>query len=88
MSSQISAQVSDETRAQIAAFVRRRGITRARLVEDALQHHLLALRELPEDIVIPGRLVVTEASLNDIADALEADTAPSAALRQLMSGDA
>jgi hypothetical protein len=87
VTSQISAYVSDETRAQIAAFVRCRGITKARLIEDALQHHLLALRELPEDIVIPGRLVVTEASLADIAEALEDDAPPTAALQDLMAGD-
>jgi len=87
MSSQISAHVSDETRAQIAAFVRRSGITKARLIEDALQHHLLALRELPEDIVVPGRLVVTEGCLENIVEALEGDTPPTPALRELMAGN-
>jgi predicted RecB family nuclease len=88
MGTQISAHIADETRRQMEAFVQRHGVTKARLIEDALQHHLLALREIPQDLVIPGRLVVTEASLADIADALAADTPPTPALRELMAEDA
>jgi predicted transcriptional regulator len=37
MSTQISAHISDETRSQIDSFVRQRGMTKARLIEDALR---------------------------------------------------
>ena len=87
MSTQISAHISDETRNQIELFVRRRGITKARLIEDALQHHLAALREIPDDIVVPTRLVLTRASFEDVVAAIESKAPPSEALRELIRGD-
>jgi hypothetical protein len=87
MSTQISAHISDETRSQIEVFVRRRGITKARLLEDALQHHLAALREIPDDLVVPARLVLTRESFADVVAAIESDASPSEALRELMGGD-
>jgi hypothetical protein len=38
------------------------------LIEAALQHHLQALREIPEDSIIPSRLVLTEEAMAEIAD--------------------
>ena len=59
MSTRISAHISEETKAQVEAFVKKSGITEARLIEEALQHHLQALREIPSDLVVPSRLVRT-----------------------------
>ena len=87
MTTQISAHISDETRNQIEVFVRQRGITKARLIEDALQHHLAALREIPDDIVVPTRLVLTRESFEDVVAAIESNAAPSEALRELMHSD-
>ena len=84
MTTQISAHISDETRNQIEVFVRQHGITKARLIEDALQHHLAALREIPNDIVVPTRLVLTRESFEDVVAAIESNTPPSEALRALM----
>ena len=39
--------------------MKKSGITEARLIEEALQHHLQALREIPSDLVVPSRLVRT-----------------------------
>jgi len=86
MSTQISAYISDETKSEVEAFVKRRGITRARLIEEALQHHLQALREIPEDLVIPSRLVVTEASMERLVQLIDSDEPPTEALRELMGG--
>ena len=84
MSTQISAHISNETKAQLEAFVTSRGVTRARLIEDALQHHLQALRDIPEDLVVPSRLVVSEATLKQLLARIESDDPPTAALRKLM----
>ena len=84
MSTQIPAHISDETKAQLEAFVTSRGVTRARLIEDALQHHLQALREIPEDLVVPSRLLVSEATLERLVDRIESDEPPTPALRKLM----
>lgn len=87
MTTQISAHISDETRSQIDSFVRRRGVTKARLIEDALQHHLAALREIPDDLLVPVRLTLSPASFEEVIAELESDAPPSEALRELMTGD-
>ncbi len=69
-STQISAFISEETKARVEAYVRRRGVTKAFLIEEALQHHLQALQELPEDIVIPARLVLCEGAMAALAERL------------------
>jgi hypothetical protein len=66
------------------AFVKRYGITKARLIEEALQHHLQSLREIPSDLVVPSRLVVTEDSMKRVAARLASDEQPTPALRELM----
>ncbi len=78
MSSQISAHISDETRSQIDRFVRRRGVTKARLIEDALQHHLAALREIPDDLLVPVRLTLSQASFEEVVAEIESDAPPRA----------
>ncbi|NIP89772.1 MAG: hypothetical protein GWO21_12795, partial [Gammaproteobacteria bacterium] len=40
---------------------------KAYLIEEALQHHLQALREIPEDLIIPSRLVLTDKAMTEIA---------------------
>lgn len=82
--SQISAFISDETQAQIEAYVKRHGVKKAFLIEEALQHHLQALRELPADVLIPARITLTAAGLAGVAEQLEADDKPCEALRALM----
>ncbi len=52
---QVSAHISEETKARLERFVRRTGQTRARVIEDALLSHLQALEQLPEDIIVPTR---------------------------------
>jgi hypothetical protein len=87
MTTQISAHISDETRSQIDSLVRRRGVTKARLIEDALQHHLAALREIPDDLVVPVRLILSRECFEEIIAEIESDAPPSDALRALMRDD-
>jgi hypothetical protein len=87
MSTQISAHISDDTKAQLEVCVKSRGITRARLIEDALLHHLQALREIPEDLMVPSRLVVSPASMEQLVRLIESDTPATPALMELMRGD-
>jgi len=84
MNTRVSAYISDETKAEVEAFVKRYGITKARLIEEALQHHLQALREIPSDLVVPSRLVVTEDSMKRVAARLASDEPPTPALRELL----
>lgn len=83
---QISANVSEETSKQIDAYSQAHGVKKGYLVEMALLHHLQALREIPTDVIIPPRVVVTEESMLKIADLLEQAPAPTPALKNLMRG--
>lgn len=80
---QISAVVSSTTKALLEHHVRATGVKKAHLVEQALRHHLQALQELPADVVIHPKLVVTgkagEALLKKIRTGK-----PTAALKRLM----
>ena len=84
MRTRISAYISDEANAEAEAFVKKYGITKARLIEEALQHHLQALREIPSDLIVSSRLVVTEGSVSHVAARLASDELPTPALRGLL----
>jgi len=80
---QISAFVSTETKARLEAYVREHGLKRSYLIERALQHHLAALEELPEDVVIPPTVLLGAASGAKVAEALENPPPPSHAMKVL-----
>ena len=52
-------------------------------MEEALLHHLQALRELPQDIIIPTRIVVSRESGERIAKRLRKPEPPTEAMRRL-----
>jgi predicted DNA-binding protein len=80
---QVSAYISEETKAEIEAYVKRRGVKKAYLIEEALQHHLQALREIPEDLIIPCRLVLTAEAMAQIAERITQEEQPTEALKAL-----
>ena len=57
------------------------------VIEKALLNYLHALRELPSDIIIPSRLVLTEESARVVVDALITPQSPTPAMTALMSGE-
>jgi hypothetical protein len=81
---QVSAYISEETKAEIEAYVKRRGVKKAWLIEEALQHHLQALREIPEDLIIPTRMVLTNEAMTGIADRITREDQPNEALKALL----
>lgn len=68
---QISAYISEETKTQVEIYAKRRGLKKAFLIEEALLHHLQALREIPDDVMIPARLVLSEESMKRVAERLQ-----------------
>ena len=80
---QVSAYISEETKAAIEAYVKRRGVKKAYLIEEALQHHLQALREIPEDLIIPSRLVLTGEAMTEIAEHVIQEEQPTESLKAL-----
>ena len=85
---QVSAQLSAPTRELLEKYVRATGVKKQHLIEQALLHHLQALQELPADIIVPARLVLTKRSGEEILDRLAARRRPTRALRALMVKDA
>lgn len=81
--SQISAYISRETKDQVEAYVKNRGVKKAFLIEEALQHHLQALREIPEDVVIPSRLVLSDKAIKQVAARITGKEKPANALKDL-----
>ena len=81
---QVSAYISEETKAEIEAYVKRHGVKKAYLIEEALKHHLQALREIPEDLIIPSRLVLTGEAMVETATRLAQDDQPTEALTALL----
>lgn len=85
--SQISAFVSDSTREQLERYAEAHGLKKGHLVEQALLHHLQALRELPSDIIIPARVVLSRKGAEALAARLARPARPTKALRDLMKRD-
>jgi hypothetical protein len=83
----ISAFVSQETKELLERHVRATGVKKGHLIEQALRHHLQALQELPADVIVHPRLVVTRKSGKAMLEQMEQGT-PTDALRDLMrNGD-
>ena len=80
---QISAYISDTTKALVEEYVENHGVKKAHLVEEALLHHLQALRVLPADLVIPPRVVVARDDGEAIVDKIERPRKPTKAMREL-----
>ncbi len=80
---QISAHISSETKKRIDRYVRSTGSTRGYVIEQALMHHLRALEELPIDIVIPARIVLTKDSAEKVRNLTSHPPAPTEAMKQL-----
>lgn len=80
---QVSAHISEETKARLERFVRRTGQTRARLIEDALLQHLQALEELPADAIVPARLVLDAPSAERVRDMISRPPEPTESLKRL-----
>ena len=84
---QISANISPETRDRLERYVRARGLKKGFVIEQALLHHLQALNELPEDALVPPRLVVTAESGERLLERLATREGPNRAMRELFAED-
>lgn len=82
--SQLSAVVAESTKALLDQYADAHGVKKGHLIEEAVLHHLRALEELPDDIIVPSRLVVDEGTGSEILERLEGVTEPTDAMRDLM----
>jgi len=84
---QISAFVSKTVKARLEKVARARGLKKGFVIERALDHHLQALEEIPDEFIIPPTLVVTADSFDKLFKRLKSPPAPTAELRALMRGE-
>lgn len=80
---QISAVVSQTTKDLLDRYVRASGVKKGRLIEQALRHYLQALTELPADVIVRPKVVVSRKSGEEILRQIESGK-PTKALRDLM----
>lgn len=80
---QISAHISMEAKARLEKYVRATGITRTQLIEQALLHHLQALEELPLDVIVPARVVLSDESAERVRDLVVRPPQPTEAMKRL-----
>ena len=84
---QISAYIGSDTKQEFDRLVRARGLKKGYVIERALQHHIRALSEIPEEFILPPTLTVTRESLEKILAGFPTPPKPSSKLRKLMKGE-
>lgn len=84
--SQISATISLATKERLDRFTESHGLKKNYVVEQALLYFMEARRELPDEALIPARLMLEDEAFDRIVALLERPPAPTNALRELMRG--
>ncbi|MCA9644685.1 MAG: hypothetical protein KC492_28540 [Myxococcales bacterium] len=84
--SQISATISEATKERLDRFTESYGLKKNFVVEQALLFFMQARLELPDEALVPTRLVVENKVFDRLVEALEHPAAPTASLRELMHG--
>jgi len=84
MTKQISAYISSETQASMEHYSATYGVKKGFLIENALDHYLQALYAIPEEFIIPTKLVLTDESFQMVMEMMENPAEPTQALKDLM----
>ena len=69
----------------VERYTEAHGVKKGHLIEEALLHHLQALRELPADIIIPPRLIIDEDTAKSIQERVDNPCATTKAMEELFS---
>lgn len=83
---QISVTISAATKEKLDRFTEQHGVTQSFVIEQALLYFMEARRELPEEALIPVRLVLDDKAFDRVVELMEHPPAPTEALRELMLG--
>lgn len=83
MSTQISANISPETRELLERYVATHGVKKSHLIETAVLHHLKALDEIPADLLIPPGIEISRSGGEKLAESIEKPKRPTKAMREL-----
>jgi hypothetical protein len=82
---QISAYISASTLEDLDRYVEARGMKKAFVIEQALRHYLLALRELPSEVIVPPQLVVRGEAADHLMERVQKPRRPTPAMRRLFA---
>lgn len=82
-STQISAHISDSTSSELENYVEARGLKKGYVIEQALRHHLRALRDLPADVIVPPQVVVSTETAEHLVDRMLKPRTPTPQMRAL-----
>ena len=82
---QISAYISSSTKEQLERYSEEHGLKKGRLIEEALLHHLQALREIPQDVIVPARIMVSRKSGEAVLERVRRPRQPTSAMRKLFA---
>ena len=80
---QISANISLSTKERMERYAKAYGLKKAFLIETALLHHLNVLDEIPLDIVIPPRIIITKESGKRVIESIQKPPEPTEAIKAL-----
>jgi uncharacterized protein (DUF1778 family) len=80
---QISTYIPEDLKARLERYARAHGVTRGHLIAQALEHHLLALEELPDDAIVPASIILSRESAERVRDLLERPPEPTEAMKRL-----
>ncbi len=83
--SQISATISAATKEKLDRFTESHGLKKNFVVEQALLFFMEARRELPDEALVPARIVLQDEDFDRVVAMLAEPPAPTKALRELMS---
>lgn len=83
---QISATISAATKDRLDRFTESHGLNKNFVIEQALLYFMEARRGLPDEALIPTRLVLDDEVFDRVAESLKAPSPPTDALRELMRG--
>lgn len=84
--SQISATISSATKEELDRFAESHGLKKNFVVEQALLFFMKARRELPDEALVPARIVLEDEDFDRIVAMIDKPPAPVDALRELMRG--
>jgi uncharacterized protein (DUF1778 family) len=82
--SQISATISEATKERLDRFTESLGLKKNFVVEQALLYFMEARRELPDEALVPVRLVLDDEVFDRLVELMEKPPAPTRALRDLL----
>lgn len=63
------------------------GVKKGHLIESALRYHLRALHDLPADVLVPPRLVLSRRTFEQVVERLRSPGQPTRELRDLLTRD-